>query len=260
MSLPRITVVTPSYNQVKYIRATIDSVLTQNYPNLEYIIMDGGSTDGTLAILKSYGKQIKWESKKDKGQADAINQGLRYSSGQIMTYLNSDDIYLPGTLKRVGEYYAKTKADWITGDCLIINEQGEVNHTNWLVSGYKRFLMAIYSPTTLKIADSMLPQPSTFWSRKAWNKVGEFNQDYHYVMDYDYWLRMSKYYRPHNLGVALSGFRAQADSKSETGRIKLMAEGMLALRRNGANNLELALHRLHCDIVRQIYLVLNKLK
>jgi glycosyltransferase involved in cell wall biosynthesis len=260
MKLPRITVVTPSYNQAQFIRATIDSVLSQGYPDLEYFVMDGGSSDGTVEILKSYSDKIKWVSKKDNGQTDAINKGLRLGTGEVMAYLNSDDIYLPGTLKRVGEYYAKTHNDWITGDCVVIDTKGDKIAGNWLISGYKRLLMRLYSRTTLRIADSMLPQPSTFWSRSAWEKIGEFNDKYRYVMDYDYWLRLSAHYRPHDLGVALSGFRAQPDSKSETSRDKLMAEGFTALRENGAKRWELFLHKLHCDVVRFVYLLLNKLK
>ena len=253
MNLPKISVITPSYNQAKYIRATIESVLNQDYPNLEYIIMDGGSTDGTVEILKSYGKKFKWESKKDKGQTHAINKGLKLATGEVLAYLNSDDIYLPGALKKVGEYYQKTKADWITGDCLTISEDGSPSKNNWLISGYKRFLMFFYSPLTLRIADSMLPQPSTFWSRRSWEKVGKFNEEYHYVMDYDYWLRMSKYYKPHDLKLALSGFRFQENSKSQTGRVKLMEEGMISLKRNGANSLELFLHKLHSNLTLFVY-------
>ncbi|TXH07574.1 MAG: glycosyltransferase [Candidatus Moraniibacteriota bacterium] len=257
MHLPKISVVTPSYNQGKYIKDTIDSVLSQNYPNLEYIVMDGGSTDGTVDILKSYGKKLNWESKKDRGQTHAINKGLNLATGEVLAYLNSDDIYLPGALKRVGEYYQKTKADWITGDCLTIGEDGSLSKNNWLISGYKRFLMFLYSPLTLRIADSMLPQPSTFWSRRAWEQVGKFNEDYHYVMDYDYWLRMSKYFRPHDLKVPLSGFRFQDNSKSQTGRAKLMAEGMITLKKNGANRLELFLHELHSNLVLSIYRIIK---
>ena len=124
--------------------------------------MDGGSTDGTVEILKSYGNKLKWVSEKDGGQTDAINKGMRITTGDIMAYLNSDDIYLPGTLKQVGEYYAKTGADWITGDCLTIDEKGIKSKSNWLISGYKRFLMYFSSPFPLRVADSMLPQPSTF--------------------------------------------------------------------------------------------------
>jgi len=253
MKFPLISIVTPSYNQAQFIRATIDSVLSQDYPNLEYFVMDGGSTDSTVEILKSYGNKIKWESVKDDGQTDAINKGLRLAKGDVLAYLNSDDIYLPGTLKRIGEYYAATGADWITGDCLTIDVVGNPSKGNWLISGYKRFLMALYSPLTLRIADSMLPQPSTFWSRKAYAKVGEFNVKYHYVMDYDYWLRMSKLYKPHDLKVPLSGFRFQSDSKSQTGRVKLMAEGLITLKENGANKFELWLHKLHSNLTLLAY-------
>ncbi len=253
MKLPLISIVTPSFNQAKFIRATIDSVLSQEYPNLEYFVMDGGSTDGTVEILKSYGDKIKWESKKDGGQADAINKGMRQSKGELLAYINSDDIYLPGALRLVGEYYAKTGEDWITGDCLTIDEKGIKSRNNWVFSYYKRFLMAIYSPLTLKLADSMLPQPSTFWSHKAYEKVGEFDIKYHYALDYDYWLRMAKYYVPHDLKVPLSGFRIQQDSKSQTGRVKLMAEGMVTLRENGAKNWELFVHKLHSDLTLFIY-------
>ncbi len=257
MKLPLISIVTPSYNQAQFIRATIDSVLSQDYPNLEYFVMDGGSTDGTVDILKSYGDKITWVSKKDAGQADAINKGLKLSKGQILAYINSDDIYLPGTLRRVGEYYANTHADWITGDCLTIDVAGNPSKANTIISVYKRFLMAIYSPTTLRIADSMLPQPSTFWSRKAWEQIGEFNIKYHYVMDYDYWLRMAKYFRPHDLKVALSGFRFQQDSKSQTGRVKLMQEGLVSLKENGASALELWLHKRHSDLTLFVYKIIK---
>ncbi|MBP9669857.1 glycosyltransferase [Candidatus Woesebacteria bacterium] len=253
MRLPLISIVTPSFNQAQFIRATINSVLSQDYPNLEYFVVDGGSTDGTVEILKSYGKKLNWVSEKDHGQTDAINKGLRKCKGEVMAYLNSDDIYLPGTLKRVGEYYSRTGADWITGDCLTIDEDGKPSHANGIISLYKRFLMLLYSPLTLRIADSMLPQPSTFWSRKAWEKVGEFNEKYHYVMDYDYWLRMSKWYKPHDLKVPLSGFRFQQDSKSQTGRVKLMAEGLVTLKENGASNLELWLHSRHSDLTLFVY-------
>jgi len=252
-NLPLISIVTPSYNQAQFIRVTIDSVLSQDYPNLEYFVIDGGSTDGTIEILKSYGKKIKWVSEKDDGQADAINKGLRMAKGEVLAYLNSDDIYLPGALLKVGKYYQKTKADWLTGDCYVIDEEGKLSKNNWLISGYKRFLMMLYSPLTLRIADSMLPQPSTFWSRKAYEKIGEFNAKYHYVMDYDYWLRLAKYYSPHDLKVPLSGFRAQENSKSETGRVKLMAEGLITLRENGANKLELFLHKVHSDFTLFVY-------
>lgn len=257
MSLPKISIVTPSYNQAKFIRSTVDSVLSQKYPNLEYIVVDGGSTDDTVKILKSYGNKIKWISEKDKGQADAINKGLKLSTGEVLGYLNSDDILMPGALNRVGEYYAKTHADWITGDCVVIDTSGKPTRGSWLVRGYKRFLIVIYSPTTLRIVDNMLPQPSTFWSRQAFKKVGSFDQNLHFTMDYDYWLRLAKYYRPHNLKVVLSAFRSQPDSKSETGRVEMMTEGDLVLKRHGATPIQLTLHKTHSAVVRFVYNLLK---
>ena len=254
MQLPKISVITPSYNQAKYIEETIKSVLSQNYPNLEYWVFDGGSTDGTLKILKKYDKQINWISKKDKGQSHAINKGLKKSTGDLLAYLNSDDIYLPGTLKKVGEYYAtRQPVDWITGDYKIIDQKGKLTKNHWLISKYKRFLMFFYSPTLLKISDSMFPQPSTFWSRKAYEKVGKFRTDLNYVMDYDYWLRLSKYFKPHDLKIPLSGFRTQPDSKSQTARKALMDEGLKLIKEYQANKLEISIHKIHNIITLLIY-------
>jgi glycosyltransferase involved in cell wall biosynthesis len=260
MKLSKISVITPSFNQAQFIRATIDSVLSQDYPALEYLVVDGGSTDGTLKILKSYGARLEWVSEPDHGQSDAINKGLKLATGDILCYLNSDDVLAPGALKLVGEYFAShPDCDWVTGDCNVIGVHGEilVSH-NWLIRTYKRILLKLYSPFTLRVVDNMLPQPSTFWSRRAYKQVGEFNVKYHYVMDYDYWLRLSKYYRPHDLGVVLASFRAQPDSKSETSRDKLMAEGVVALRASGATDWELWLHRRHSNLIRFIYNLLKK--
>lgn len=245
MKLPRISIVTPSYNQGKFIEETISSVLSQDYPDIEYWVIDAGSSDSTLKVLKKYKDKIRFISEPDEGQSDAINKGLSRSTGDILAYLNSDDIYLPGALKRVGEHYNITKADWISGDYKVINSDGKVSHTSNIISAYKRILMKMYSPFLLKITDSMLPQPSTFWSRSAYEKVGSFNIKYNYVMDYDYWLRMSRIFSPSIIPAKLSGFRIHSDSKSESGRRKLMQESITALSENGASNLEIALHKLH---------------
>lgn len=124
-NLPKISIITPSYNQANYIEDTILSVLSQDYPNLEYIIIDGGSDDGTLEILKKYDKKLKIISEKDSGQTNAINKGMKISTGDIISYLNSDDMYLPGTLKTVGCRFTNYHdVKWITGRCRIIDNRG----------------------------------------------------------------------------------------------------------------------------------------
>ncbi len=252
--MKKISIITPSYNQGSFIKETINSVLSQNYPNLEYWIIDGGSTDETVSILKSYGDKINWVSQKDHGQTHAINKGLKKVTGDILAYLNSDDILLPEALKKVGEYFENhPDCNWLTGDCLVIDEKGNPSKGGWLVRAYKRFLLAIYSTKILRIADNMIPQPSTFWSRQAFEKIGNFNEKLNYVMDYDYWLRLDQFYKPHDLKFAISGFRSQPDSKSETSRDKLMKEGDKVLRSHGATKSDLFFHHVHSAVVRFIY-------
>ena len=123
--LPKISVITPTLNQGKFIEKTINSVIGQDYPDLEYIVMDGGSTDNTLEILRRYGGRLKFTSSKDKGQSDAINKGLKKSSGDILCYLNSDDVLAPGALFKVGEYFNENRnAMWLTGKCRVVDEEG----------------------------------------------------------------------------------------------------------------------------------------
>src|SRR5579862_9846502 len=124
-SLPRITIITPSYNQADYIEQTIVSVLKQEYPNLEYIVMDGGSNDGTLDILKSYSDRLTWFSEKDHGQTHAINKGMRMASGVIVGFLNSDDILLPGALQHIGSFFVDhPEPKFVTGKCRVIDKNG----------------------------------------------------------------------------------------------------------------------------------------
>src|SRR5258706_6083465 len=128
IAFPRISIVTPSFNQAAYVDATIRSVLDQRYPNLEYIVVDGGSTDGSVDIIRRYEDRLTyWVSEPDRGQADAINKGLARATGEIRAYLNSDDLYLPGALLRVAaEYRAHPDADIICGVCRVIDEHGRM--------------------------------------------------------------------------------------------------------------------------------------
>lgn len=212
MNSPSITIVTPSLNQGNFIEETIQSVLSQNYPHLEYIIADGGSTDNTLAVLEKYSGQIKWQSKKDNGQTEAINNGLRMANGEIVAYLNTDDILLPGALNQVGSLFARHgNAGWLTGKCRIINEAGK--DIRRPISLYKNLLL--YSRSRhLLLMTNYISQPATFWRRSLLEKCGLLDETLHYVMDYEYWLRLWKVGPPVVVHKNLAGFRIQSASKT----------------------------------------------
>ena len=253
-NLPTISVVTPSFNQAKFIRATVDSVLSQHYPHLEYWVIDGGSTDGTVDILKSYGKELHWLSEPDHGQTDAINKGFTHCTGDILAFLNSDDLYLPGTLQRVGEYFAAHKqAQWLTGDYEIIDGSGARLASHSIVSSYKSFLLRHYRPALLRLTNSIIPQPSTFWTRSAYEAVGELDESLRYCMDYDLWLRLAKKFPLHYLPVSLSAFRRHQDSKSETATKKQFTEELAVLKTHGGNHFELAVHQIHSLLTLSAY-------
>lgn len=184
---PRISVITPSYNQAQFIEETIQSILFQGYPNLEYIIIDGGSQDESVQIIKKYEKHLSyWHSKKDKGQADAINQGMRLATGEVVCWLNSDDLYLPGTLLEIGRHFmGKTNtASLAYGSALTMwQEKEDLNGSARVARPFDREVLT-YS--------DYIVQPSSFWTQKLWSEVGELNSEYHYVLDWDWFIRASK--------------------------------------------------------------------
>lgn len=256
MKLPKISIITPSFNQAEFLDTTIESVLSQEYPNLEYIIIDGGSSDDSVKILKKYGKKIIWISESDDGQTDAINKGLKIATGDIIAYINSDDIYSPDILNNIAKVFSDG-ADWVTGDYEIIDEKGIVISSQSIVTRYKSFLLRHFSPFILKITNSIIPQPSTFWSRKVFKKIGKLNKDLQFTMDYDYWLRVSKHFNLTYLPVTLSSFRLHGRSKSQTNHHAQFKEELATLRKNGANSLEIILHRLHTVLTLTAYKLLR---
>src|SRR5665648_1202204 len=200
--LPKISVITPTLNHAQFIEDTIRSVLSQNYPNLEYIVIDGGSTDGTQDILKRYNDSISWISEPDKGQVDAINKGFARATGEVIAYLNSDDIYLPNTLLTVGEaFLAAPEVQIITGKCNNIDIEGKTIRP--IITSYKNILLGFRNDKILKIVN-YISQPATFWRINLLDSVGYFNSDYRYAMDYDYWLRVSQSHKIHFLDQNLA--------------------------------------------------------
>ncbi|TVP61463.1 MAG: glycosyltransferase [Nodularia sp. (in: Bacteria)] len=189
VTFPRITIITPSYNQGHFIEETIRSVVTQDYPNLEYIIIDGGSRDNTVEIIQQYEKFITyWVSEPDNGQTHAINKGLAKATGEIIAYLNSDDYYLPGTFFKVAEYFRQfPDTDLLNGRCRYVNEQGKKIGDQF---GNIEKLEEILDLWGVWWRKRQFVQPEVFWSRKATEKVGFFKEELNYVMDYDYWCRI----------------------------------------------------------------------
>jgi glycosyltransferase involved in cell wall biosynthesis len=216
--LPKISLVTPSLNQGRFIRATIESVLSQGYPDLDYRVQDGESTDGTLAVLREFEARVPFVSGKDAGQADAINRGLARATGEVLGYLNSDDVLLPGALAAVGETFASDPdLVFVWGRASYLDEAGNA------VSPY------LVRPDAIKrLADAcFIAQPAAFFRRKVWEEIGLFDESLHHTMDYDYWLRIAARYpasRTRFLDRELAGCRMHADAKTVAGWSRALDE------------------------------------
>ena len=249
--LPKITIITPSYNQKDFIEQTIKSVISQGYPNLEYIVMDGGSTDGTLDILKKYEDRIQWVSEKDRGQSHAINKALKMATGEVIAYLNSDDCYEPGALLRVGKFFARyPKACWLTGQCRIINLQGK--EVRKFIKWYKNLLLCFSSYQLLLVVD-YISQPATFWRRSVIEDIGLFDEEQLYVMDYDYSLRIGQRCKLRVLHKPLAAFRVHINSKSYSYSSAMFGDDLETAARYTNSNFLLRLHAIHDAIIVCIY-------
>lgn len=183
---PRISIVTPSYNQGQFIEQTIRSVLLQNYPNLEYIIIDGGSTDNTVETIEKYEQYITyWVSEPDRGQSHAINKGFARCTGEIMAWLNSDDLYLPSALKTIARIFSeRPNIDLVTGAGISYQEETKE------AIPIRACGTGIYPTTALMLAQhGCIAQHSTFWRRSTWQQLGSIREDLHYAMDQEFFLR-----------------------------------------------------------------------
>ncbi len=200
----KISIITPSFNQGQYIEDTILSVLGQDYSNLEYLIMDGGSKDQTLDVIKKYEDKITyWESKKDKGQSHAINKGLSKATGDIVAWLNSDDMYTDNALKRVANIFLKNpEVDIVYGNVWQCYPKETEKHINKKFNP-KHFLTGVN-----------MHQPSVFWRRKLHDTIGFLDEELYYTMDYDLWLRLFYNYKSYKTETILSKFRCHEEAKT----------------------------------------------
>lgn len=215
---PRISIVTPVFNRVEMIEQTIQSVLGQHYPNLEYIIIDGGSTDGTVDIIRRYENQLAyWVSEPDKGMYDAIMKGFSHATGDILAWINSDDMYHSNALNIVGQIFSQLyDVEWITGTPTLYNAEGLC---------VKVFPTPHWSWQRFKSGDfRWLQQESTFWRRSLWDKVGGLNLQYKLAADFELWCQMFQYATLYSVNTVLGGFREHGNQLSLTQADKYSAE------------------------------------
>ena len=225
--LPKISIITPVYNRVEMLEQTILSVLKQKYSNLEYIIVDGGSTDGTVDLIKHYeesimegefeGVELKWLSEKDNGMYHAIMKGMKLATGDVVAWINSDDMYHTGALHIVGELFAQLPdVAWLTGTPTLYNSQGLCVKTfptqYWT---WKRFQRGDFR---------WLQQESTFFRRELFNRVGGLNLEYKLAADFDLWCKMFQVARLYSVSTILGGFRQHGNQLSVAGVAKYEAE------------------------------------
>lgn len=208
-SLPTVTVVTPAYNQAEFLRDTVESVLSQDYPNIEYVVLDDGSTDETPRVLEEYGDRFIWESQENMGQTATINKGWRMTKGEIITWLNSDDTFYDAASVRTGVEYLieNPEVGIVFGDSMFTEPDGtEIERTR--PAGHFTYENFVVN------CENLISQPSAFIRREIIGKVGDLDPKYYYFMDWDFWLRAGIYYRIEHFDEILSTYRLHAESKT----------------------------------------------
>lgn len=265
--VPRFSIVTPSYSQAPFIAETIQSVLSQEGEfEIEYIVMDGGSTDGSVELIRRYADQVArgdwptrcegismhWASQRDSGQSDAINRGLHRATGDILSYINSDDLYYPGAFQRVAEEFAaRPDVDFVYGDGDVIDEAGRLQW-EWLSRPYDHSVMTSYHFLWNDFTNYIMQQ-STFWRRSVIDRIGYLDETFDYAMDVEYWVRaghtgMKLLHIPHKLGK----FRMIRGTKSLSSPVVFWDEYLEVFRRyRGSRGMSMFFAYYYYNLARQ---------
>ena len=242
-----MSLITPTFNSGKYLEETIKSVISQNYPELEYIIIDGGSTDNTIEIIKKYSEYIKyWVSETDKGMYDAINKGFQKSTGEIMAWINSDDLYHTGALLSVGKIFNDIRdVEWIIGKSCLFNAEGQCVKMNDIQNwSYTRILTGDYI---------WIQQENVFWRRSLWNKAGaEMNILFKLAGDFELWNRFFNYSCLYSVQTSFGGFRLHGQQLS-INQSKLYEDEVLKIfQQNKKNNLKIFTGKVLFSIIKSM--------
>jgi glycosyltransferase involved in cell wall biosynthesis len=227
VDLPSITIVTPSFNQGKFIERTIQSVIGQQYPNLEHIVVDGGSTDETLSILKSHEDSLRWISEKDSGQSEAINKGFRRATGEILGWLNSDDTLLPDALLKVGRHFADHP------DVMMVFGEGYMIDENDTIKSRFPFTEPKFDLWKLIYYGDYILQQSTFFRKSVFDSIPLLDESLHYGMDWDLFIRIGKRFRVDYLPEYLGCIREHGEAKTSTGGRRRFEEILGLVRKHG---------------------------
>jgi glycosyltransferase involved in cell wall biosynthesis len=225
---PLVSIVTPSYNQADYLEETIQSVLGQTYSNVEYIVIDGASSDDSVDIIRKYEDHLAyWVSEKDRGQTDAINKGFARATGQVLAWLNSDDTYLPNAItEAVAFMAANPQIGLVYGDTNFIDTTGRViGKFNAQQTSYRR----------LRRGGVYIPQQSAFWRANLWQQVGPLDPAFYFAMDYDLWVRLARVAEISYLPQAWANFRLHADAKTIAADERCWPEMLKVHRRDGGS-------------------------
>lgn len=228
MNNPLVSIVTPSYNQARFLEETIQSVLSQDYPRIEYIIVDGGSKDGSCEIIQRYADRLAWwVSEPDRGQTDAINKGLARANGEILAWLNSDDAYLPGAVSEVaGFLQAHPEVGMVYGDANLVDERGQL---------IGRFPARQTDYRRLRRGYVHIPQQAAFFRADLWRRVGPLDPSFYFAMDYDLWVRLAKIAPLRYVPRKWANFRLHGDAKSVAADERCWPEMVRVHRREGGS-------------------------